>query len=47
MVRGQVKVAKKFSTYDITHKKLAPPTNKFFFECKLQDLCFLTLQLGP
>ena len=38
----------KSSTYDITHKKPAPPNQKFFFECKLQDLLrLLTLQPGP
>ena len=39
--QGQVKLAKvpkKFSTYDITQKKPAPPNQKIFFECKLQDL---------
>jgi len=48
--QGQVKlakVAKKSSTYDVTHKKPVPPT-KNFFECKLQDLPhLLTLQPGP
>ena len=31
------KVAKKSFTYDITHKKTAPPKQKFFFECYLLD----------
>ena len=44
----QVKVAKKSSIYDTTHKKPAPPNQKFCFECKLQDLlCVLTLRPGP
>jgi len=25
------------TTYDVTHKKSAPPTKKFFFECNLLD----------
>jgi len=33
--QGQAKVAKKSSTYDITHKKPHPPSKKSFFECKL------------
>ena len=49
--QGQVKLAKvanKSSTYDVTHKKPAPPTKKFFVECKLQDLPrLLTLRPGP
>jgi len=39
--QGQVKlakVAKKSSTYDVTHKKSASPTQKNVFHCKLQDL---------
>jgi len=32
------KVAKKSSTYDVTHKKFAAPN---FFHCKLQDLLSL------
>ena len=43
-----MKVAKKLSAYDITHKKPATPNQKIFFECKLQDLARLvTLQPGP
>ena len=30
--QGQVKLAKKSSTYDVTHKKNAPPNLNFFFE---------------
>jgi len=38
----------KSSTYDVTHKKPAPPTKKFIFKCKLQDLSrLLTLWPGP
>ena len=40
MVGGQAKwakVAKKFSTYDVTQKKPTPPSKKFFFECNLLD----------
>jgi len=29
------KVAYKSSTYDVTHKKPAPPGKKIFFECNL------------
>jgi len=36
------KVAKKSSIYDVTHKKPAPPNQKFFFKCKLQDASFDT-----
>jgi len=36
--QGQVKVAKKSSTYDVNHKNPHSPTKKFFLECKLQDL---------
>jgi len=32
------KVAKKSSTYDVTHKKPATPKQKFFFKCRLEDL---------
>jgi len=28
--QGQVKLAKKSSTYDVTHKNPQPPTKKFF-----------------
>jgi len=49
--QGQVKLAKaakKSSTYDVTHQKPAPPKQKIFFECRLQDLpSLLTLQPGP
>jgi len=49
--QGQVKLAKvvkRSSTYDVTHKKPAPPNKKIFFECKLQDLlCLLTFRPGP
>ena len=31
------KVAQKSSTYDVTHKKTAPPSKNFFFECNLLD----------
>jgi len=37
-----VKVAKKSSTYDVTHKKPITPNQKIFFECKLQDVSFDT-----
>jgi len=40
------KVAKKSSTYDVTHKKTAPQSKKFFFECRLEDLPHL-LRLLP
>jgi len=26
-----------YFTYDVSHKKSAPPTKKFFFECNLLD----------
>jgi len=42
------KVAKKSSTYDVTHKKPAPLSKKIFFECRLEDvLRLLTLRPGP
>jgi len=28
----------KSSTYDVTHKKNTTPKQKFFFECRLEDL---------
>jgi len=34
---GPGKVAKKSSTYDVTHKKTAPPKQKIFLECRLLD----------
>jgi len=43
--QGQVKVAKKSSTYDVTRKKPALQT-KIFFKCKLQGLPRLLI-LGP
>ena len=47
-VQGQVKLAKKSTTYDVTHKKNTPPTKKICSEYKLQDLLRLsTLRPGP
>jgi len=36
--QGQVKVAKKSSTYDITHKKPAQPKQKIFFRVQTTRL---------
>ena len=32
------KVAKKTSTYDVTHKNRIPQAKNFFFKCRLEDL---------
>jgi len=49
--QGQLKlvnVAKKSSTYDVTHKKPSPPKKKICFKCILEDLLhLLTLRLDP
>jgi len=46
--QGQVKVAKKSSTYDVTDKKTVTPKQKIFLECKVQDLLrLLMLRPGP
>jgi len=36
--QGQVKLAKKFSTYDVTHKKHTPPNKKIFFRVQTTSL---------
>jgi len=36
-VLGQAKWPQNYFTYDVSHKKSAPPTKKFFFECNLLD----------
>jgi len=48
-VQGQAKWAKvvwKSSTYDVTHKKPAPPSKKIVFKYRLEDLPHL-LRLLP